>query len=494
MLRQRVAPRAGVPGEPRRAHDLAHQHRAQPLPRLAAAAEPAAPGRRAAGGAGEREPRRAGGARARARQRGARPLPARPGCPAAPGDRARVLRRPVARRARAAPARTARHGEDLGAPRPAKIAHLLRGATMNCRSSHELQGYARAAPAPGVRVRARHAARGRARALEALAARRSRARARGRAMGGAPYADGERGGTGNAAAAGVAGDRAAPRPQSGQDLVGLESAGPGGERRSGGAARGRGAVPAAGEHARVLHRGAVGSQDQPAGAGSDGRARRDRAAREHARPGDPRRRAQPRALGAAEGWHAQVPGRARAHRAGFPEARGRGRQVARQRAGACDQPRAARRLAHRAADRPGALYGALCKVLVMPREAATPRHRVLIVDDEESIRLLMADALSKELKVEVQLAGTCEQALRLADAGRYDAILLDLMMPGIGGFGVLLAVRRAGANATTPVIIVSTASEKDAIDRCLAAGASGYLLKPIKRAELAKALKSYLTR
>jgi CheY-like chemotaxis protein len=130
----------------------------------------------------------------------------------------------------------------------------------------------------------------------------------------------------------------------------------------------------------------------------------------------------------------------------------------------------------------------------MPREAATPRHRVLIADDEESIRLLMADALSKELKVEVQLAGTCEQALRLAEAGRYDAILLDLMMPGIGGFGVLLAVRRAGLNANTPVIIVSSVAEKDALDHCLAAGANGYLVKPIKRAELAKAVKSHLTR
>ena len=130
----------------------------------------------------------------------------------------------------------------------------------------------------------------------------------------------------------------------------------------------------------------------------------------------------------------------------------------------------------------------------MPREDAQPRQRVLIADDEESLRLLMADALSKELKVEVQLAGTCEQALRLAEANPYDAILLDLMMPGIGGFGVLYAVRRSAPNANTPVIIVSVVSDRDAVERCLAAGANGYLIKPVKRAELAKAVKAHLKR
>ena len=45
--------------------------------------------------------------------------------------------------------------------------------------------------------------------------------------------------------------------------------------------------------------------------------------------------------------------------------------------------------------------------------------------------------LADELDVEAQLAGTCEQALRLAGNYAYDAILLDLLMPGMGGLGVL---------------------------------------------------------
>ena len=128
----------------------------------------------------------------------------------------------------------------------------------------------------------------------------------------------------------------------------------------------------------------------------------------------------------------------------------------------------------------------------MPSGETTTRHQVLIVDDDESMRLLLASNLSMELGVDVHLAGTCEQALRLAENYSYNAILLDLTMPGIGGFGVLYYVRRSVPNAATPVIIISVVSEHDAIERCLAAGANAYLVKPVKRAELAKVVKEQL--
>ena len=119
----------------------------------------------------------------------------------------------------------------------------------------------------------------------------------------------------------------------------------------------------------------------------------------------------------------------------------------------------------------------------------TTRHRVLVVDDEESMRLLIAATLEKELGVEVQLAGTCEQALRLAQTYAYDAILLDLKMPGIGGFGVLSSVRRSAPNARTPVIIVSALLDKAAIARCMSAGANAFVKKPLEFAELADTVR-----
>ena len=91
------------------------------------------------------------------------------------------------------------------------------------------------------------------------------------------------------------------------------------------------------------------------------------------------------------------------------------------------------------------------------------------------------------LDVEVQLAGTCEQALRFAEASAYDAILLDLLMPGIGGLAVLYRVRRSGPNAATPVIVISAVKDEQSIERCMSAGANGgYLIKPVSPAELAR--------
>jgi DNA-binding response OmpR family regulator len=126
------------------------------------------------------------------------------------------------------------------------------------------------------------------------------------------------------------------------------------------------------------------------------------------------------------------------------------------------------------------------------RKRPVPRHRLLIVDDEESMRLLLARLATKGLKAEVQLAGTCEQALRLARNYAYDAILLDLMMPGIGGFEVLTEIRASSANMATPILVVSALEDMETNDRCLAAGANGFLVKPIEQRALVIAAKSLL--
>jgi len=126
------------------------------------------------------------------------------------------------------------------------------------------------------------------------------------------------------------------------------------------------------------------------------------------------------------------------------------------------------------------------------KKTAAPRHRLLIVDDEESMRLLIARFLVKAMKIDAQLAGTCEQALRLARNYAYDAILLDLQMPGIGGFELLREIRAASANMATPVMIVSVLDDMQTNDRCIAAGADGFLVKPVERHALVYAVKALL--
>ena len=125
-------------------------------------------------------------------------------------------------------------------------------------------------------------------------------------------------------------------------------------------------------------------------------------------------------------------------------------------------------------------------------KSPAPRHRLLIVDDDESTRLLLARFLTKDMKIEAQLAGTCEQALRFANNYAYDAILLDLQMPGIGGYGVLKEIRAGSANMATPIMIVSVLDDMETNDRCIAAGANGYLVKPVERRALAYAVKALL--
>lgn len=125
-------------------------------------------------------------------------------------------------------------------------------------------------------------------------------------------------------------------------------------------------------------------------------------------------------------------------------------------------------------------------------EEQTTRHRLLIVDDEESTRLLLARMLSKDLKADIQLAGTSVQALRLAESFAYDAILLDLVMPGMDGFEVLRRIRGETPNAATPVIIVSVLSDETTRMRTYTAGANAYHTKPVRRAELVAAVRAQL--
>lgn len=124
------------------------------------------------------------------------------------------------------------------------------------------------------------------------------------------------------------------------------------------------------------------------------------------------------------------------------------------------------------------------------KSAAHPR--VLIVDDDESMRLLLAKFLTTALKVEATLAGTGEEALRLADRHVYDAILLDLLMPGTSGFKVLRALRAGSHNVATPVIIVSVLSETFTKEHCIAAGATAYIAKPVNRSALVAMVKAQL--
>lgn len=125
---------------------------------------------------------------------------------------------------------------------------------------------------------------------------------------------------------------------------------------------------------------------------------------------------------------------------------------------------------------------------------AEPRERVLVVDDDALNRMIVSAAVAG-LGLEVETAEGGREALqRLAQAPPVDLVLLDLMMPDLDGFGVLSALAQDGRLRELPVVVVSGLDEMDGVLRCLEAGASDFLPKPVEgallRVRLAAALAS----
>ena len=123
--------------------------------------------------------------------------------------------------------------------------------------------------------------------------------------------------------------------------------------------------------------------------------------------------------------------------------------------------------------------------------------RALLVDDQEPMRLLLAQFIRQDLKAEIALAGTCEAALRLANRNVYDVILLDLMMPGMGGFELLSRIRSDSPNKSTPVVVVSAlgssaGGETISVEHARTLGADAVVSKPVQRRALIAAVKAQL--
>jgi signal transduction histidine kinase/DNA-binding response OmpR family regulator len=112
---------------------------------------------------------------------------------------------------------------------------------------------------------------------------------------------------------------------------------------------------------------------------------------------------------------------------------------------------------------------------------------VLVVDDEQPARELIARGLEKE-GFRPLAASSGEEALRLAREQQPDAISLDVLMPGMDGWSVLRALKADARTAAIPVVMVSMLEE---LDTGHALGACDYLTKPIDRARLASALRRY---
>jgi serine phosphatase RsbU (regulator of sigma subunit) len=118
--------------------------------------------------------------------------------------------------------------------------------------------------------------------------------------------------------------------------------------------------------------------------------------------------------------------------------------------------------------------------------------RILVVDDIIDNRDVLVRRLQRLQLTDVAQAADGVEALRLLRAGSFDLVLLDVMMPNMNGIEVLETMKAEGLLDSTPVLMISAASETDTVVRCIGLGAEDYLPKPFNPALLAARVKAVL--
>jgi len=119
--------------------------------------------------------------------------------------------------------------------------------------------------------------------------------------------------------------------------------------------------------------------------------------------------------------------------------------------------------------------------------------KIMVVDDEEDIRELIAYNLKKD-GFTVSIASDGEEALKQIRAGHFDLLVLDLMLPGIQGMELCRTVRNNPKTKDLPIIMLTAKGEE--VDRILGLeiGADDYITKPFSPRELVARVKAVLRR
>src|SRR3989442_1266070 len=122
-------------------------------------------------------------------------------------------------------------------------------------------------------------------------------------------------------------------------------------------------------------------------------------------------------------------------------------------------------------------------------EHGLPARKVLLVDDEDSLRKVVKELLEREGYV-VAEARDGAQALDQADRVGPDIIVLDLNMPGLDGYAVLSHLRSRPATAGIPVIVLTAKGDEDTEVRVFELGADDFLTKPFRARALSARLEA----
>ncbi len=114
-------------------------------------------------------------------------------------------------------------------------------------------------------------------------------------------------------------------------------------------------------------------------------------------------------------------------------------------------------------------------------------RKILVVDDDPAVRSLVRDVLELE-GYEVDVADDGFSALRRLASGRPDAVVLDVMMPGLDGHGVLSRIRSSDGGSDLPVIMLTAAADDAHAWQAWSGGVDYFLAKPFDPSELLRYL------
>lgn len=113
--------------------------------------------------------------------------------------------------------------------------------------------------------------------------------------------------------------------------------------------------------------------------------------------------------------------------------------------------------------------------------------QILAVDDSRTIRDMLTLTL-REAGFTTHVAEDGQHGLEVLEGLEPDAIITDINMPRLDGFGFIDAVRRSPRHANVPILVLTTESSTDLKTRARNAGATGWIVKPFDPEKLVRAL------
>ena len=120
-----------------------------------------------------------------------------------------------------------------------------------------------------------------------------------------------------------------------------------------------------------------------------------------------------------------------------------------------------------------------------------PRKTILLVDDSSTI-LMMEKFILRNDPFELLTATNGAEAVNKAIASQPDLILLDVIMPTMGGFEACRLIRENEATRSIPIIMVTTRGEAPNVEAGWVSGCTDYVTKPINAVELLAKVRSIL--